>query len=185
MSELATYRTVLEEFFAAGLHALLSGFVRDNMARFTPPNPDAPVRLSHLSLSHSVAHKTDTSTSLSLSVSPPSLPPSSIPPSLRQSLPLFPPSPSFLAVQEEQSHANFELFKEFSALVEDRLGELLAERTPALRDAAQKERQGQRHIERQRQRQSQIERQRQSDEEKEQYRAPCAPHLPITTYIPA
>ena len=47
MSELASYRTVLEEFFAAGLHALLSGFVRDNMARFTPPNPDAPEEQSH------------------------------------------------------------------------------------------------------------------------------------------
>ena len=69
--------------------------------------------------------------------------------------------------------------------MEERLGELLAERTPALRDAAQKERQGQRQIERQRQRQ--IDRQRQSDEEteREQYRAACAPHLTITTYIPA
>ena len=47
MSELASYRTVLEEFFAAGLHALLSGFVRDNLARFTPPNPDAPDEQSH------------------------------------------------------------------------------------------------------------------------------------------
>jgi hypothetical protein len=47
MSELASYRTVLEEFFAAGLHALLSGFVRDNVARFTPPNPDAPDQQSH------------------------------------------------------------------------------------------------------------------------------------------
>ena len=74
MSELATYRTVLEEFFASGLHSLLSGFVRDNLARFTLSNPDAP---------------------------------------------------------DEQSHTNFELFQEFSALVEERLGELLAERAPA------------------------------------------------------
>ena len=71
MAELATYRTVLEEFFAQGLHALLSGFVSDNMERFEPPNPDAP---------------------------------------------------------DEQSHTNYELFQQFSALVEEKLGTLLAER---------------------------------------------------------
>jgi hypothetical protein len=45
--QLATYRAVLEEFFAGGLHVLLSSFVTANVDRFTPQNPLAPDEQSH------------------------------------------------------------------------------------------------------------------------------------------